>query len=209
MGTPFPCKNIYGNGVPMRSRTTTPLTAQMTSDKKSQRMSLGHNPLITLTRNILIVFFTLLTKPTVWIEIRNTLYRCASRFFLKSQAMDMEQHATDWIKEMMRNREITLHYGNGIKARKATTDKPTCSNWWHYRQKNTTRPMENPVWMARSVFNGFLVNERNKLYRLKERDSRLAHYFALLWCLGLRLGYLATSDAKFDVIFLLGDPNFL
>ena len=25
MGTPFPCKNIYGNGVPMRSRPTTPL----------------------------------------------------------------------------------------------------------------------------------------------------------------------------------------
>jgi len=25
MGTPFPCKNIYGNGVPMRSRSTTPL----------------------------------------------------------------------------------------------------------------------------------------------------------------------------------------
>ena len=25
MGTAFPCKNIYGNGVPMRSRSTTPL----------------------------------------------------------------------------------------------------------------------------------------------------------------------------------------
>jgi len=25
VGTPFPCKNIYGNGVPMRSRPTTPL----------------------------------------------------------------------------------------------------------------------------------------------------------------------------------------
>jgi len=25
MGTPFPCNNIYGNGVPMRSRSTTPL----------------------------------------------------------------------------------------------------------------------------------------------------------------------------------------
>jgi len=29
------------------------------------------------------------------------------------------------------------------------------------------------------------------------------------WGLGLLLGHLATSGAKFDVIFLLGDPNFL
>jgi len=28
MGTPFPCKNICGNGVPMRSRPTTPLTVR-------------------------------------------------------------------------------------------------------------------------------------------------------------------------------------
>jgi len=49
----------------------------------------------------------------------------------------------------------------------------------------------------------------NKLHRLTERDSRLAHSFALLRGLGLRLGYLATSGAKFDVIFLLGDPDFL
>ena len=53
----------------------------------------------------------------------------------------------------------------------------------------------------------FIVS--NKLHRLTERDSRLAHYFALLWGLGLRLGYLATSRAKYDVIFLLGDPDFL
>jgi len=49
----------------------------------------------------------------------------------------------------------------------------------------------------------------NKLHRLTERDSMLAHYFALVWGLGLRLGYLATSGAKSDVIFLLGVPDFL
>ena len=53
-------------------------------------------------------------------------------------------------------------------------------------------------------------SENNKLHRLTEPDSRLiAHYFALLGGLGLPLGYLATSRAKFDVIFLLGDPDFL
>jgi len=31
----------------------------------------------------------------------------------------------------------------------------------------------------------------NKLHRLTERDSRLAHYFALFGGLGLLLGYLA------------------
>jgi len=35
----------------------------------------------------------------------------------------------------------------------------------------------------------------NKLHRLTERNSRLAH--------------LTTSNAKSDVIFLLGDPDFL
>jgi len=49
----------------------------------------------------------------------------------------------------------------------------------------------------------------NKPHRLTERDSRLAHYFALLWGLGLRFGYLATSGAKSDVTFLLSDPDFL
>jgi len=48
-----------------------------------------------------------------------------------------------------------------------------------------------------------------KLHRLTERDSRLAHYFALLWGLGLLLGYLASSGAKSDVMFKLGDPDFL
>jgi len=47
------------------------------------------------------------------------------------------------------------------------------------------------------------------LRRLTERDSRLAHYFALFWGLGLRLGYLAISDAKSDIIFLLSDPDLL
>jgi len=40
----------------------------------------------------------------------------------------------------------------------------------------------------------------NKLHSLTERGSRLAHYFALLWGLGLRLRY--TSGAKSDVVFL-------
>jgi len=47
-----------------------------------------------------------------------------------------------------------------------------------------------------------------KLHRLTEQDCRLTHYFALLWGLGLRLGYLATSGAKSDIIFMLGDPDF-
>jgi len=49
----------------------------------------------------------------------------------------------------------------------------------------------------------------HKLHRLTERDSRLAHYFALFWGLGLLLGYIATSNAKSDVTFVLHDPNFL
>ena len=49
----------------------------------------------------------------------------------------------------------------------------------------------------------------NKLHRLTERDSRLEHYFALFWGLGLRLGYFVTSGAKADIIFLLSDPDFL
>jgi len=32
-----------------------------------------------------------------------------------------------------------------------------------------------------------------KLHHLTEQDSRLTHYFALFWGLGLCLGYLATS----------------
>ena len=43
---------------------------------------------------------------------------------------------------------------------------------------------------------------------LTQRHNRLAHYFALFWGWGLLLGYLATSGAKSDVIFLLGDPDF-
>jgi len=46
----------------------------------------------------------------------------------------------------------------------------------------------------------------NKLHRLTERDSRLAHYFAQFWCLGLLLGYSATSGAKSDVRFLSATP---
>jgi len=31
----------------------------------------------------------------------------------------------------------------------------------------------------------------------------------LFWGFGLLLGYLATSSAKYDIRFLLGDPDFL
>jgi len=47
-----------------------------------------------------------------------------------------------------------------------------------------------------------------------ERDNRLTHYF-VLFCVILgcgatfEVGYLATSGAKPDVVFLLGDPEFL
>jgi len=46
----------------------------------------------------------------------------------------------------------------------------------------------------------------------RARQYRVAHYFALFsvfWSLGLRFGYLASSDAISDVIFLLGDADFL
>ena len=49
----------------------------------------------------------------------------------------------------------------------------------------------------------------NKLHRLTERDCRLAHSFELFWGLRLLCGYLASPGAKSDVIFLLGDPDFL
>jgi len=48
----------------------------------------------------------------------------------------------------------------------------------------------------------------NKLHRLTQRDSRLAHFCTTLG-LGLHLGYLASSGAKSDIIFLIGDPDFL
>ena len=47
----------------------------------------------------------------------------------------------------------------------------------------------------------------NYLHPLTERDSRIAHYFALFRGLGLLLGYLAISGAKSDIIFLLSDTE--
>ena len=55
----------------------------------------------------------------------------------------------------------------------------------------------------------YTVYEPNKLHRLTERDNRLAHYFVLFRSRKLLLGYLATSGAKSDLIFLLSDPDFL
>jgi len=43
---------------------------------------------------------------------------------------------------------------------------------------------------------------------LTERDNRFGHFWDILG-LGLLLGILATSGAKSDVTFLLGDPDFL
>jgi len=59
------------------------------------------------------------------------------------------------------------------------------------------------------VSNGQSALDENKMHCLTEQDSRLAHYIALLWGLMLLLTYLATFGTKSDVIFLLGDPNFL
>jgi len=61
------------------------------------------------------------------------------------------------------------------------------------------------------VFCGYLlvVVVLNKLHHLPERDSRLAHYFGLFWGLWLLLGYLASSGAKSDIIFLLSDHVIL
>ena len=42
-------------------------------------------------------------------------------------------------------------------------------------------------------------------YWLNFRDP----HFRIFWGLGLLLGYIATSNAKSDVRFLLGDPDFL
>jgi len=56
---------------------------------------------------------------------------------------------------------------------------------------------------------------RKEAASLAERNNKLAHslsyrdpHFGLVWSLELLLGYLATSGAKSDVIFLLGDPDF-
>ena len=43
---------------------------------------------------------------------------------------------------------------------------------------------------------------------LAERNNRLSHYRNCC-CGKILLEYLATSGAKYDVIFLLGDPDFL
>jgi len=57
--------------------------------------------------------------------------------------------------------------------------------------------------------NTIFKNSLNKLHRLTERDSRLAHYFATILEFGASLRYFATPGTKYDVIFFLHDPNFL
>jgi len=49
---------------------------------------------------------------------------------------------------------------------------------------------------------------RQQAASLMEQDNRLAHSRNCCWRRML-FGYLATSGEKSDVIFLLGDPNFL
>jgi len=63
---------------------------------------------------------------------------------------------------------------------------------------------QDPQWIST-----FVAVMCNKLHRLTKRDSRLAYSFGLLWGLELLLGYFATSDAKSEIIFFLGDPDFL
>jgi len=63
------------------------------------------------------------------------------------------------------------------------------------------------LWSYLSLIEYFLRSI--KLHRLTEQDSRLTQHFALFLGLGLLLAYLATSDAKSDVIFLLSNPDFL
>jgi len=41
------------------------------------------------------------------------------------------------------------------------------------------------------------------------RDSKVAQCFPIFCGLGLLFGYIATFNAKSDIIFLLGDPDFL
>jgi len=50
----------------------------------------------------------------------------------------------------------------------------------------------------------------DKLHRLIERDSRLAHnFFYIISGFGAMLDNLPTFSTKSDVIFLVGDPDFL
>jgi len=59
--------------------------------------------------------------------------------------------------------------------------------WGHAKQ---------PVSLMNVYTNSLKWCNRNKLHRVRERDSTLAHFFALFGGLGLRLGYLATSGAN-------------
>jgi len=71
----------------------------------------------------------------------------------------------------------------------------------------TTTTRRTSCVIDRAAFDN--VTRLKQAASLTERDNRLAHYFALFYGLGLLLGYLSTSGAKSDVIFLFGDPDFL
>ena len=63
--------------------------------------------------------------------------------------------------------------------------------------KKSNEPQKRQNWIdVNCDLHSFPKSYLNKLHRLTERDSRLAHYFALFWGLGLRLGYTATSGTK-------------
>ena len=74
------------------------------------------------------------------------------------------------------------------------------------------RPWYNSTFStATSSIRGALARQVSwrVVHCLTNRYSRLAHYFALFWGLGLCFGYLGTSGAKYDVIFILARrPRF-
>jgi len=108
--------------------------------------------------------------------------------------------------------KITVECGQSCFVRVAAPGRQDA--WVHYECK-----AGQPGQWSFSICEGwsqhfFHINMKNsvkinKLHCLTKWDSRFKHYFALFWLLGLLLGYLSTSGAKSDVIFLLVDPYFL
>jgi len=78
---------------------------------------------------------------------------------------------------------------------------------WHQQPK--VGPDEGLRFKAETLKNSVLFLVANKhAASLTEQNNRLA-YSRNCCCGRILLGYLATSDAKSDIIFLLGDHNFL
>ena len=87
---------------------------------------------------------------------------------------------------------------------------PLIAEWWHHMPYPPiayfTYNVLNLASTGNTVSQWKVATKTNKLHRLTEWDSRLAHYFAVLGVWGYILGYLATSGIKSDVIFLLATP---